>query len=390
MGPVRPSAYPDWATNPPSGAILPPPTPEVESGWAEDEAPAAEWMNYLQNLYGQWIRWFDNEINFAQSDANVIASTRLINGGYLFWTVSSSRFEWSMPLNLRIPSIPDAYNQLAAGFVNLLDGQSMYVIANIPLNTTANTQNTSNILQNVAFEEGIAIGQTISGVGIQVGTTVVDFDEESQTVTMSLPATANGVDVGVTFSGTGPLTAVVANSSAIVPSPNLYVLATRVGNYVFVGANCSQMFLKDNDSRTFVTDYRGYDAVTGTSPTASDGNLAAALSRLATAGGKILVAQNENVSSPIGVTFDNFTIEFAPGVTFQPASAYASSAFDISGKYCRVKNARFANFLTYAINYMLGADYGSVFDSRFKNCTDEINDQTATENIQQIGNTTEA
>ena len=61
----RPSQYPDWAL---TGTRTYPGAPDTNSGWQPNERPPSDWMNFLQGLTGDWIRWLDQEqqLNGAQ------------------------------------------------------------------------------------------------------------------------------------------------------------------------------------------------------------------------------------------------------------------------------------------------------------------------------------
>lgn len=82
------------------------------------------------------------------------------------------------------------------------------------LTTTGNTTSTSNQLTSLASTTGLAVGNSISGTGIPMGTTILSI--AGSTVTMSNNATATGTGVSVTFntgnSATGNLEGITSTS----------------------------------------------------------------------------------------------------------------------------------------------------------------------------------
>ena len=84
---VKPSALPQWATDPnitdpTSGEknVVDPGSSRYAEGWLYNEKPPRNYMNWLHNLYYQWIALFD--ANFDQScnvGDNVQFGTVLLN-----------------------------------------------------------------------------------------------------------------------------------------------------------------------------------------------------------------------------------------------------------------------------------------------------------------------
>jgi len=247
--PTKPTSYLDWV---PSGNplyITDPPTAEKAVGWSPNERPFPTYMNWLFYTTDQWIQYLDQAVNEDVSELNLDQTTRLINGGYWSWDLSTATLAWDDDFQVAIPSIPDANNDAAAGSVVLADGQVAYVSANIPFTTQGDTQNLSNEITGIAYFSGIVIGQTVTGSGIPTSTTVSSIDEPNDKIAISNNATATASAVNLTFSGVGALNVSVANSEDLLPSPNTIVLARRVGDRVYVGVNAFYMPLQDRESK---------------------------------------------------------------------------------------------------------------------------------------------
>jgi len=55
-----PGNIPEWCTD--EAFVLEPPAANVATGWAPATRPAAPIMNWLQNLYGKWVRYFQKAL----------------------------------------------------------------------------------------------------------------------------------------------------------------------------------------------------------------------------------------------------------------------------------------------------------------------------------------
>ena len=55
-----PGNIPEWCTD--ESVVLEPPAENVATGWAPATRPAAPIMNWLQNLYGKWVRYFQKAL----------------------------------------------------------------------------------------------------------------------------------------------------------------------------------------------------------------------------------------------------------------------------------------------------------------------------------------
>lgn len=109
-------------------------------------------------------------------------------------------------------------------------------------------------------------------------------------------------------------------------------------------------------------------------------SLAAALADIAVpAFGRIYVASNESISTPVQVTKNGVRIEFAPGVTFTKAAA-SQQAIQVSANDVRIEGGKFVGFNG-------GSDRGILIDAgslrtriqncNFANCTTDIDDLEA-------------
>lgn len=82
-----------------------------------------------------------------------------------------------------------------------------FEILNAPASFTADTDNTMDVLTNVSAFTNLQVGQELSGTGIQAGTKIIALDPDNNEITMSLPATADGV--GITISVTSATSAII-------------------------------------------------------------------------------------------------------------------------------------------------------------------------------------
>jgi hypothetical protein len=59
---TKPTTYPEWCTNPdnnPNPDIVVPSGPKIQEGWNPEEFPPSQFLNWQQNLNGEWIKYFD-------------------------------------------------------------------------------------------------------------------------------------------------------------------------------------------------------------------------------------------------------------------------------------------------------------------------------------------
>lgn len=148
-----------------------------------------------------------------------------------------------------------------------------------------------------------------------------------------------------------------------------------------------------------ITDFRtrfnqakpaGYDAVVGSSAFCTHDTLAAAIAA-ASAGWKILVTENQTLSSTVTISgLNNIEIHAKPGVTFSKGSSNALGIDIDNCDGCRLMGLRFADFSTAgdkALRIKANSDYNFVRDCRFNSCDTEIDDLSSTSSI--LGNITE-
>lgn len=257
---TKPSTYLNWTDGAGSKVVQPPPA-QLLSGWTAGEAPPFEYMNWLFWTTDLWIQWLDQNQNLGQPSSVNEQNARLIGGGAWSYVASTGTLSWSAAFNLSVPSIADANNQCAAGSIALADEQVAYVTANIPFSTTGTTVSGQNTISALAYQQGIVVGQTITGAGIPNGTTVTAIS--GSTVTMSANATASNSGAVFTFSSTGALSVQAASIASLVPASNTIILARRVGSICIVGVNSGQMLLRDGESKALLD--TGYQSVfTGT------------------------------------------------------------------------------------------------------------------------------
>lgn len=257
---TKPSKFLDWVTDGSVSKIYEPPTPLKNSGWVAGEAPPFDYMNWLFYMADQWIKYFEEIVNYDATTLNLDQTTRLIEGGFFSWNLATGTLTWDAAMQIAIPSLPDANNNIAAGSIVLTDGQVAYVAANIPFTTTATTTNGSAVLTAVDYINGIVPGQTVYGTGIPGSTTVLSVNVANSTVTLSANATASGSLVNITFSGVGALTVIAATASTLAPTPNMIILARRSGTVVYLGVNSGQMVLRDGESKRLLRN--GFAGVT--------------------------------------------------------------------------------------------------------------------------------
>lgn len=238
-----------WTQGQP-GQVATPDTTLRQSGWSAGQPIAAQHINDLFYELGNWVQWLDDNQGATVLAATLDSSIRLIGGGTLSYTASNTTLSWSMPLVLSVPSIVDADNTIAAGGVVIPSGAVAYVNANIPFSTTGDITAGSTAITNLAYDQPITVGQTVTGAGIAAGTTVVATSGNA--LTLSQAATQTATQTTLTFCGTAALSVQTAQVASFVPSANTVVLARGLGTYVFVGVNAAVAALHDGETRTLL------------------------------------------------------------------------------------------------------------------------------------------
>jgi len=115
MAVVKPTEYPDFATNPPVGSSEKPDDAKQVTGWNEGEEPPFQHFNWLHKLYGAWIRWLE--------DAIITVSTTLSNVSDFTQDAISDVEDDVIALDSRLTSAEDRITDLegdSAGKLALL------------------------------------------------------------------------------------------------------------------------------------------------------------------------------------------------------------------------------------------------------------------------------
>jgi len=265
MATPRPINYLNWTDGAPS-KVVQPDSSFLLQGWVPGQAPPAQYANWQGYLTDQWIKYFDEAISPGIPDQ----ALRLLNGGNWSFDLGTSAFSWDQDANLGFASVPDANNTITAASVTILDGQVAYVNANTPFIVQATSQNGSNVLTDVSFTAALAFGMTVTGPGIQAGTTIQSVGANS--VTLTLPATASNVGATIIFSNSAALSVIVVDNSAFIPDFDTIMIARRSGDQVYVGVNTGQMLLRDKESKPLLGSgyFTVYDGTAGENLTQGD------------------------------------------------------------------------------------------------------------------------
>lgn len=72
---MRPTGYPDWAVS--STNVAEPSTAEKLLGWEESERPPSSYFNWMQGMYGRWIRHLDWSDAVSEDFSDVIEESGL-------------------------------------------------------------------------------------------------------------------------------------------------------------------------------------------------------------------------------------------------------------------------------------------------------------------------
>jgi len=261
----KPNSYLEWVPDTASNNLAEPPVSIRAVGFQAGQPVPAPYFNYTLHSLDRWVQYLSENVNATVLATSLNHSMRLMGGGTFHFDAQTRALSWSSTLTLAIPSSADTVNQLPQGAVMLPSGSVAYANVNLPFSTTADVTAQSDTVLNLGYEAGISPGMTVTGPGIADNTTVTDL--EDTTCTLSQPATASGSQVTLTFVGTGPLTVNVAPSATLVPGPNTVVLARATANACSVGIGSTEMWLRDQESRTLVA--AGY-VTTVTAPAGED------------------------------------------------------------------------------------------------------------------------
>ena len=242
---TKPNVFLNWTGGLTPSQIVQPPPSKQAVGWLEGEAPAYEYMNWLFYITDIWIQYFE-----AILGSNFTPNIRFLSAGLFGYVNSTGVLTWTAPINLSVPSLPDSYNQIAAGSVTLTDGQIAYVTPNVPFTTTGSITNMSTQITGLGSVQGIEVGYQIIGAGIPSGTTVSSISGTN--VIMSAQATATTSGEEITFSSNASLSVTVATNASYIPSSGDLIIARRANSVVFVGINESGMKLQDGEIKPFL------------------------------------------------------------------------------------------------------------------------------------------
>lgn len=242
---TKPSVFLNWTSGLSPSQIVQPPTGKQAVGWLEGEAPAYEYMNWLFYITDIWIQYFE-----AILGSNYVPNMRLLTTGTFGYVNSTGVLTWTQPINISIPSLPDSYNQIAAGNTTLTDGQIAYIQPNLPFTTTGSITNISNQITGLGSVQGIVVGQQILGTGIPTGTTVTTISGTN--VIMSQNATATVSGENITFGSNAALTVFVSTNSTYIPQSGDLIIARRAGSIVFIGLDENGMKIQDGEIKPFL------------------------------------------------------------------------------------------------------------------------------------------
>lgn len=255
---TRPQSYTNW-TDGADNKVSQPPAALLSSGFGAGQPIAYQHLNWLFYSLDQWVQFLDGSINATLMATTLDTATRLSGGGTLGYVQSSGTLSWSDTLYINIPTILPAVNAIPAGSVAASPGQYLYVVANVPFTTQGDITQGAQTVQNLAFEKGIVVGQSVTGPSFASGTTVSAIS--GTTLTLSTPAVASAAQGNLTFTSSGNLTVNAANVQSLIPTANTIILG-RVqaqGTAIFLGINAVETILRDGEKKTLST--TGYTGV---------------------------------------------------------------------------------------------------------------------------------
>jgi len=131
-----------------------------------------------------------------------------------------------------------------------------------------------------------------------------------------------------------------------------------------------------------------FDKVVGTGSHCTHSTLAEAIAA-SVAGDRILVENNETISTTVTISVSNIEITFRPNVSLTKGGA-ATEAINITGDGVRINGGRFVDFSgggDRGIRVSSGGDYAILFGQRFSNCTIDVQEDSGTATI--LGNVIE-
>lgn len=142
-----------------------------------------------------------------------------------------------------------------------------------------------------------------------------------------------------------------------------------------------------NFNAAFLSRTLTYGAIVGSSTGCTHDTLVDALSDVSvTAGSRILLIENQTISTTITISKANLIIESLGGVTLTNDSAV--TCFTVAASGTRIKGIRFSGFTT-AISISSTFNNNLITECRFDTCTNEVVEADASPNNVILGNITE-
>lgn len=130
-----------------------------------------------------------------------------------------------------------------------------------------------------------------------------------------------------------------------------------------------------------------YQAIIGSTSSCTHASISAALADVGVAAGsRLLVIENQTISSTITISKANLIIEALGGVTLTNSSA--GTCFTIAAAGTRLKGLRFSGFTT-AVSISSTYNFNFITECRFASCTNEVTEVDATPNNVIANNITE-
>lgn len=246
--PAKPTSIPLWCTQN-AANMQAPPASLIASGWLPGQPLPAAFANYSANLTGQWIAYLAAAQNSTQVVDAVQPAIRLLEGGRWSFASATSTLTWSADAFISFAGLTDAQNTLKAGSVTIPAGSVAFVQSNAPFVDQGGTTAGSTTITGLAYADQLSAGWTVSGTGIPANATIQSIDTTAKTLTLSAAATATGSGVRLVFTGSGPLTAQVADVASFAPTANTVVFARATTGECVVGVGSGQMILRPQEAK---------------------------------------------------------------------------------------------------------------------------------------------
>lgn len=234
-GPNKPTMFIDWTPSGASPEVTQPPTSLQNSGWLPGEAPPPDYLNWLFYILDQWTQWLDYQVenvidiatgisassialnttgtwtNGGNSITGLASTAGIVRGQLVTGTgIPSSTFVLSLSGSTVLLSNYTTSNQTTAAvsFVHQwatganvqLQLDELDAAINVwihALLTTGNLVINTTQISTLASTTSLLVGMAVSGTGIPAGAYIIAIS--GSTATMSIPATASGTGVSLTF-----------------------------------------------------------------------------------------------------------------------------------------------------------------------------------------------